>query len=96
MRRGKAGSCKPAAGCRPRRAADQTATLFNIKRQFVADAKRLRVERPDLFEQVKAGKLKITLALPRIYRRCSDSHAAPKQSTTIDSATAANKAGTLP
>jgi hypothetical protein len=48
------------------RAADGAAKIAGTNRQYVTVAKRLMEERPDLFEQVKQGKLKITQAKERM------------------------------
>lgn len=51
------------------RAAEQAATILNTNRQYVSDAKRLKQEAPDLFEQVKAGELSIPQAKQEIARQ---------------------------
>lgn len=53
----------------PQRATQQAATLLNTNRQYVSDAKKLKQESPDLFEQVKAGELTIPQAKQEIARQ---------------------------
>ena len=50
-------------------AAAQAANIFNTNRQYVADAKRLMSEAPDLAQHVKAGDMKITEARRQLQQR---------------------------
>jgi hypothetical protein len=51
------------------RAAQQAAKLAGTNRQYVSSAKRILEAAPDLHEQVKAGKLKVTQAREQLQRR---------------------------
>jgi hypothetical protein len=51
------------------KAAAQAAKLTGTNRQYVADAKKLKAEDPETFEQVKAGKVKLREAKRRSRRK---------------------------
>jgi hypothetical protein len=53
------------------------AEVAGTNRQYVSQAKRLLAEAPDLFEEVKRGKLKVTQATDRLKRRQAQQR--PKQ-----------------
>ena len=51
-------------------AREQAAILLNTNRQYVSDAKKLKQEAPEIFEQVRAGELSI----PEAKRATSNNH----------------------
>jgi len=51
------------------RSIEQAASMFSTNRQYVADAKRLMQDAPDLAEQVKTGDMKITEARRQLNQR---------------------------
>jgi len=51
------------------KARDQAASLFNTNPRYVQDAKKLRNEAPDLFEEVKAGEKSILKARRELIKR---------------------------
>jgi hypothetical protein len=60
---------KPKAGPQPKqetRTSDKLAKTFNTNKQYIKDAAKMKIETPEVFEQVKTGKLTITKAKKQV------------------------------
>ena len=57
------------------KASQQAARLAGTNRQYVAEAKRIREQAPDLFEQVRDGKLRVAQAREELKRRVRNAEA---------------------
>jgi len=71
----------------PQRATQAAADLFSTNRQYVSDAKRIRDESPETFEQVKSGELSIPKAKEAIQQPKPTNGMKPKQNYRGDTDT---------
>jgi hypothetical protein len=60
-------------------ARDQAAALFGVNPRYVSDAKRVKEKDPELFEQVKAGKINLHTASGKVRKPKEDEDKSPFQ-----------------